>query len=113
MSRDFDVAFGRESGWLIGFVMECYEKGVLNKEDLNGIEMKWGDAEATRLILNLIARREGVGDLFAEGVKRTAQRLGGEAPMFAIHTLKGNSPRGHDHRTRWAEMFDTCVFQSY
>ncbi len=98
-----------ESGWLIGFIMECYEKGILNKEDLNGIEMNWGDAESTRLILNLISRREGIGDLFAEGVKRASQRLGGEAPMFAIHTLKGNTPRGHDHRTRWAEMFDTCV----
>jgi aldehyde:ferredoxin oxidoreductase len=98
-----------ESGWLLGFVMECYEKGVLSKEELNGIEMNWGNAESARRLLHLIAHREGVGDLLAEGVKRAAAKIGGEAPQFAIHTLKGNTPRGHDHRTRWNELFDTSV----
>lgn len=98
-----------EGGWVIGFAMECYEKGLLTKEDLNGMEMRWGDAEAARLMLNLIARREGIGDVLAEGVKRAARQIGGDAPRFAIHTMKGNTPRGHDHRTRWTEMFDTSV----
>jgi aldehyde:ferredoxin oxidoreductase len=111
LSKDVD-ALGvdtNETGWLLGFVMECYEKGVLSKEELNGIEMNWGNAESARRLLHLIAHREGVGDLLAEGVKRAAARIGGEAPQFAIHTLKGNTPRGHDHRTRWNELFDTCV----
>jgi len=56
-----------------------------------------------------IARREGIGDLLAEGVMRAAQQIGGEAVHMAIHTLKGNTPRGHDHRARWVEMFDTSL----
>jgi len=59
--------------------------------------------------LHKIARREGFGDVLAEGVMRAAQRVGGEAANFAIYTKKGNSPRGHDHRARWFEMFDTAV----
>jgi len=50
-----------------------------------------------------------VGDLLAEGVRRAAQQIGGEAVNFAIHTAKGNTPRGHDHRSRWTEMFDTAT----
>ena len=98
-----------EAGWVISWVMECYERGILTKEDTNGLEMTWGNVEATKKMLNMIARREGFGDLLAEGVKRASQRLGGEAPNLAIYTKKGNTPRGHDHRTRWYEMFDTCV----
>ena len=98
-----------EAGWLIGWVMECFEKGILTKEDLDGLEMRWGDAESTRQLLYMIAYRQGVGDLLAEGVMRVSQKIGGEAAESAIYTAKGNTPRGHDHRTRWFEMFDTCV----
>ena len=98
-----------EASWTVGFAMECYEKGVLSKEKANGLELKWGNVEAARLLLNLIARRQGIGDLLAEGVMRAAKRIGGDAPSYAIHTMKGNTPRGHDHRNRWTELFDTCV----
>jgi aldehyde:ferredoxin oxidoreductase len=47
--------------------------------------------------------------MLAEGVKRAAEQIGGEAVNFAIHTAKGNTPRGHDHRSRWTEMFDTAT----
>ncbi|MFC1988603.1 aldehyde ferredoxin oxidoreductase family protein [Chloroflexota bacterium] len=98
-----------ESGWLIGFVMECYEKGILSREDCGGLEMTWGNADATRDMLRMIATRQGLGDILAEGVMRAAQRIGGEAPNFAIHTMKGNTPRGHDHRNNWPMLFDTCL----
>ena len=98
-----------EAGWVIGFTMECYEKGLITKQDTNGLKMTWGNVEATRAMLNLIARREGFGDVLAEGVMRAAQRIGGEAINLAIHTKKGNTPRGHDHRVKRWEMFDTCV----
>ena len=42
---------------------------------------------------------------------RAAERIGGDAPSFAIHTMKGNTPRGHDHRNRWPMLLDTCVSQ--
>jgi aldehyde:ferredoxin oxidoreductase len=89
--------------------MECYEKGILTKEQLNNLDLTWGNAEAARLLLNLIANKQGIGETLSEGAMRAAQKIGGEATNFAIHTMKGNSPRGHDHRNRWTEMFDTVI----
>jgi len=98
-----------ESGWVIGWVMECYEKGLLTKSDTDGLEMTWGNVEATEILLRKIANREGFGNLLAEGVKRAAEQVGGEAVNFAVCTLKGASPRGHDHRAKWDELMDTCL----
>lgn len=98
-----------ECGWILSWLMDCYEKGVIQKKELDGIEMKWGDAEASRKIMNLTATREGIGDLLAEGVMRVSRKMGGEAARMAIYTMKGNTPRSHDHRTRISELFDTCV----
>jgi aldehyde:ferredoxin oxidoreductase len=98
-----------EAGWLAGWLMECFEKGWLKKEQTGGFEIRWGDAEGVRKLLLMIVNREGFGDVLAEGVMRASERIGGEAAKAAIYTMKGNAPRGHDHRTRWAEMFDTCV----
>ena len=98
-----------ESGWVIGFVMECYEKGILSRKDCDGLEMNWGNAEATKEMLRRIATRRGLGDLLADGVKLAGQRIGGEAPNMGIYTMKGNTPRAHDDRSLWLEMFDTLV----
>jgi aldehyde:ferredoxin oxidoreductase len=102
----FDV---NETGWLMAWVMECYEKGLLTKKDTDGLEMKWGNDEAIMAMLNKTARREGFGNILAEGVMRAARHIGGEAAKLTINTMKGNTPRSHDHRVMWQEMFDTCV----
>lgn len=101
-----------EMGWILGLAMECYEKGIITKEDTNGLELNWGNVEAARALMRNIAHREGFGNTMAEGVMRAAQLLGGEAPHMAIHTMKGSTPRGHDHRIRTTEQFDTCVSDS-
>jgi aldehyde:ferredoxin oxidoreductase len=98
-----------EFGWLIGWVMECQEKGYITKEQLGGLEVKWGDAEAANKLLQMIIRREGFGNILAEGVKRASEQVGGAAAECAIYTMKGDTPRGHDHRARWEEMLDTCT----
>lgn len=98
-----------ESGWLVGWVMECYERGLLDKNRLDGTEVRWGDADSVRQLLYAVAHRVGFGDTLAEGVMRASQKVGGEAAKAAIYTMKGNTPRGHDHRSRWTEMFDTCT----
>ncbi len=98
-----------ETGWLIAWVMECYEKGIFTKGDTDGLEMNWGNAEAAGRLVEKIARREGIGDLLAEGVMRAAEQIGGEVKECAIYTKKGATPRTHDHRARWAEMLDTCL----
>ncbi len=98
-----------ESGWVVAWVMECYEKGYLKKKDLDGLEMTWGNVETTRSLLEKIARRKGVGEMLADGVKRAAEKVGGAALSCAVYTLKGNTPRGHDHRAVWTELFDTIL----
>lgn len=98
-----------EAGWVMGFAIECYEKGVLTKSDTDGLELTWGNGEALMALLNKIAHRQGIGNILAEGVMRAAQKIGGKANEMAIYTLKGNTPRGHDHRANWWEMFDTIV----
>jgi aldehyde:ferredoxin oxidoreductase len=97
-----------ETGYLIGWLMECSEKGYLKNGDMDGFEIKWGDVKATLETLDMIAHRRGSGNLWAEGVKRSAEKIGGEALNCAIYTQKGASPRGHDHRGRWNEFIDTC-----
>ncbi|MBI2865395.1 MAG: hypothetical protein HYX94_12650 [Chloroflexi bacterium] len=98
-----------EAGWLIGWVMDCFEKGLFTEEQTDGLKMNWGNVEATRAMLRKIANRDGFGNLLAEGVMRASQWIGGEAANLAIYTKKGNTPRGHDHRGRWFEMLDTSV----
>jgi aldehyde:ferredoxin oxidoreductase len=97
-----------EFGWVIGWTMECLEKGYLTPEEV-GLNLKWGDVEGANALLTKISRREGFGDLLAEGVKNASETVGGAAADCAIYTLKGAAPRGHDHRSVWLEMLDTCV----
>jgi aldehyde:ferredoxin oxidoreductase len=97
-----------EAGWLVGWVMEGMEQGWLSEEQL-GFKTRFGDIKGAEKILRMTAKREGFGDILAEGVNRASSILGGEAENAAISTMKGNTPRGHDHRNRWAEMFDTSV----
>jgi len=63
-----------EIGWIVSWLMECYERGLVKKEQLNGIELTWGNAEATKELMHLIARREGIGDTLAEGISKTGGR---------------------------------------
>jgi aldehyde:ferredoxin oxidoreductase len=98
-----------ESGYVIAWIMECYEKGYLKKSDLDGIEMTWGDGKAVLEMLKRIAQRQGCGDLFADGVKRASEKIGGAAADCAVYTMKGASPRTHDHRANWPELIDTCL----
>lgn len=97
-----------ETGWVVGMVMECYEKGLLSRKDTDGIEMTWGNVDAVRAMINKIARREGIGSILAEGGMRAAQRFG--AAEMAIHgNRRGNTPVGLDHRRSWAMILDACV----
>ncbi len=95
-----------EAGWLMSFVIDCYERGIISKKDTDGLEMKWGNAEAVRLMLHKVANRDGFGNILAEGVKRAAEQIGGEALKYAAYIQKGHAPRGHDHRARWTEIVD-------
>lgn len=67
---------GIQTGNLLGFVAELFQRGILTKEDLDDIELRWGDAEAFAEMARKIAYREGIGDLLAEGTYRAALRIG-------------------------------------
>jgi aldehyde:ferredoxin oxidoreductase len=98
-----------ESGWVLGWLMECCEKGIITSSDADGLDISWGSVESTEEIIRKIAARDGIGDLLAEGVKRASEKIGGEAINMAVCTKKGATPRGHDHRARWHELVDTCL----
>ena len=95
-----------EAGWTISFVIECFENGILTQNDIDGLKMTWGNVEAVREMLIKITRREGFGDLLAEGVMRAAESLGGDAPALGVYVKKGHSPRTHDARARWGDILD-------
>jgi len=101
---------GNEAGFLLAMVIELYESGKLKKEDTDGLELTWGNVAAVRTLLERISRREGAfANQLAEGTFRTAKAMGPEAQSRGIYSLKGFSPRGHDHRAMWREMFDTVT----
>jgi aldehyde:ferredoxin oxidoreductase len=85
------------TGVAIAFAMECYEHGIITKADTGGVELVWGSAEAVEQMVHLIGRREGIGELLGEGVKRAAERLGRGAERFAMH-VKGQELPMHDPR---------------
>ena len=85
------------TGVAIAFAMECYEHGIITKADTGGVELVWGSAEAVEQMVHLIGRREGIGELLGEGVKRAAERLGRGSERFAMH-VKGQELPMHDPR---------------
>jgi aldehyde:ferredoxin oxidoreductase len=99
-----------EASWTIGWLMECYEKGIITKNDVDGLDMSWGNIDSVKIMLGKIAHCEGIGKFLADGVMRASQKIGEAASDLAIFTFKGGSPRTHDHRGgKWHELFDTCV----
>jgi aldehyde:ferredoxin oxidoreductase len=85
------------TGVAVAFAMECYEKGLLTKKDVDGLDLTWGNHESLVQLVEKIARREGIGNLLAEGVRIAAQKIGGEANEFAMH-VKGLELPLHEFR---------------
>jgi aldehyde:ferredoxin oxidoreductase len=84
-------------GVAIGFAMELFEKGILSKDDIEGIELNFGNDEAMIELLKKIAYRQGIGDILADGVKEAAVRIGNGAEKYAMH-IKGLELPGYDIR---------------
>jgi len=85
------------AGNIVGFAMDCYEHGILTEKDTGGLKLKFGNAEAMVKLVHMMARREGLGDVLAEGVKRAAERIGKGAEKLANH-IKGLEMTGYDIR---------------
>lgn len=86
------------TGVTIAFAMECYENGLLTKEDIDGLDPTWGNHNAILQLVEKIGKREGFGNLLAEGTKRAAERIGRGAERFAMQVkgleLPMHEPRG-------------------
>jgi aldehyde:ferredoxin oxidoreductase len=85
------------AGGTIAFAIECYERGILTKEDTGGLELTWGNMEAMKALLEKMIHREGIGDLLADGVKKASERIGKNADRYAIHAGGQELPM-HDSR---------------
>lgn len=81
----------------VAFAMECFEHGLIDPKDTGGLDLRFGNAEAMVKCAEMIARREHIGDLLAEGVKRASEQIGGDARYFAMH-VKGQELPMHDPR---------------
>jgi len=90
------------TGAAIAFGMEAYDKGLITKEDTEGLELVWGNAEAMVEMVHRIAKCENVGKLLGLGTKKAAEALGGNAIEFSVQ-VKGLEPSAHDPRRFWTQ----------
>jgi aldehyde:ferredoxin oxidoreductase len=79
-------------GATIAFAMDCFEQGLITVEDTGGVELRFGNAQAMVQMTESIARREGFGDLLAEGAARAAERIGNGAEELAVVVKKHDLP---------------------
>jgi aldehyde:ferredoxin oxidoreductase len=82
---------------VIAFAMELYEKGLVNKSDVDGLQLDWGDEEAILELLSRIAYRKGFGNILAEGSAKASRMIGKGAERYAM-TIKGMELLGGDVR---------------
>ncbi len=98
------------AGNTIGFLMEAYERGDIDIEFLDGIDLKWGDVDASLKMLDLMSKKQGIGKLACHGVKALAEKIGSGSSDYAIH-VKGhelaawNVPVGNAY---WAVTYATA-----
>ncbi len=85
------------TGNLIAFAMESYQNGILTKSDTDGLDLRFGNTGAMVRMLEMIAKREGLGDILAEGIRPAAEKFGNGASDFAIH-VKGQPAPFHEPR---------------
>ena len=83
------------AGTALAFAMECFENGIINASDTDGITLTWGNAEAMIAMIDKMIAREGFGDILADGVKIAAERIGSGAAEFAMH-VGGQEPGLHN-----------------
>jgi aldehyde:ferredoxin oxidoreductase len=93
------------AGAVIAFAIECFENGLITKEDTDGIDLRWSNPDASIAMLHKIAKREGFGDVLADGIKKAADRIGPRSQPFAMH-VGGEELPMHDAKLQ-PEYFTT------
>jgi aldehyde:ferredoxin oxidoreductase len=98
MVNDICNRFGVDTisaGATMAFTMECYENGLINQKDTDGIEMTWGNHRSIVAMTEKLVRREGFGDLIADGVRVAAEKIGKGADKYAMHIGGQEYPAHH------------------
>ncbi|MFL7869169.1 MAG: aldehyde ferredoxin oxidoreductase C-terminal domain-containing protein, partial [Anaerolineales bacterium] len=88
------------TGATIAFAMECFEHGLIGLDDTDGLDLRFGNEEVLLPLIDMIATRTGFGNLLAEGSKRAAEQIGGDAPFFAMQ-VKGQELAMHEPRGKY------------
>lgn len=101
MANDLCNRYGLDTistGSTIAFAMECYEKGIITKEDTDGIELTWGNHQAIVAMTEKMAKREGFGNVLADGTKVAVERIGKGSEKYAVHVYGQDLPM-HDPKS--------------
>ena len=98
------------AGCTIAFAIECYENGIIDTKDTDNIELTWGNHRAIVEMTEKLARREGLGDVLADGVKKASEKIGKGASDYAIH-IQGQEVPSADPK-RFAAMATTYVLNA-
>jgi aldehyde:ferredoxin oxidoreductase len=85
------------TGACIAFATECFEKGLIDETATGGLRLGWGNSEAILRLTEMMIRREGIGDILADGVRRASERIGKGSAAFAVHAGGQELPM-HDSR---------------
>ncbi len=102
-ANEMVAAYGLDSiscGVAIAFAMECFERGLLTREDTGDVDLRFGNAPAVLEMVEQIAMRRGLGARLAEGVARAAKEIGNGAEEFALHVKGQEIPM---HEPRWKQ----------
>ena len=83
------------TGATIAFTIECYENGIITKEDTGGLEMTWGNSKSIVAMTDKLSKREGFGDIIADGVRAAAERIGKGSEQYALH-MRGQEFAAHN-----------------
>jgi len=96
------------TGMTIAFAMECFERGIITEKDSDGIRLEFGNGDALLEMIYRIAKREGLGNILAEGSLRAAQIIGKGAEKFSM-TVKNQEFPAHEPRGKWGVALGYAV----
>jgi len=96
-----------ELGGVLGWAFECYENGLITKEETGGVELKWGNGEALVKMIEKIANREGIGNVMAEGLRACVERIP-ESKPYAVEAM-GQAVAAHDPRAYFGQTVTTIA----
>ncbi len=96
------------AGATVAFALECFENGLITRDDADGLDLRWGHTDAIVALIHKMIARDGIGDLLADGVARAAEHIGKGAAAFAMHA-GGQELSMHDGRNDPGYALHYCI----